>query len=124
MIRVVAFVVGCGAALEEGAPLARPGDAMEGEASFYGRRFHGRRTANGERFDMNAMTAAHRTLPFGTRVRVTDLATGKNVVVRINDRGPFGERGRIIDLSMGAARALGIVHRGRTRVRLEVLSRP
>jgi rare lipoprotein A len=124
MMRVLAFVVGCGAALEEGAPLARPGDAMEGEASFYGRGFHGHRTANGERFDMRAMTAAHRTLPFGTRVRVTDLATGKSIVVRINDRGPFGDRGRIIDLSHGAARALGILRRGRARVRLEVVSTP
>ena len=123
-IPVLAFVIGCGAALEEGPPLARPGDATEGEATYYGRRFHGRRTASGERFDMNAMTAAHRTLPFGTRVRVTDLSTGRNVVVRINDRGPFGDRGRILDLSQGAARALGFLRRGRARVRLEVVSTP
>ena len=121
---VLALAIGCGGALEEGPPLTRPGDTAVGEASYYGRRFHGRRTANGERFDMNAMTAAHRTLPFGTRLRVTDLSTGKSVVVRSNDRGPFGSRGRILDLSQGAARRLGIVSRGHARVRLEVVSVP
>ena len=122
--KVLAMALGCGGALEEGPPLTRPGDTAVGEASYYGRRFHGRRTANGERFDMNAMTAAHRTLPFGTRLRVMDLATGRTVVVRINDRGPFGDRGRILDLSQGAARQLGILSRGHARVRLEVLSLP
>jgi rare lipoprotein A len=88
-----------------------------GTASWYGRRFHGRRTASGERFDMNGLTAAHRTLPFGTQVRVRHLATGREVVVRINDRGP-ASRGRIIDLSMGAARALGVQQRGTFEVQL------
>lgn len=83
-----------------------------GTASWYGKRFHGRRTASGERFDMNGLTAAHRTLPFGTRVRVRSVATGREVVVRINDRGPRS-RQRVIDLSLGAARELGI-HRGGT----------
>lgn len=83
-----------------------------GTASWYGKRFHGKRTASGERFDMNALTAAHRTLPFGTRVRVRHVATGREVVVRINDRGPRS-RQRVIDLSLGAARELGI-HRGGT----------
>lgn len=92
-----------------------------GVASYYGRRFHGRLTANGERFDMNAMTAAHKTLPFGTRVRVTNPRNGKSVVVRINDRGPF-IRGRTIDLSRGAARRVGIIQRGHGRVELDIIS--
>jgi rare lipoprotein A len=78
-----------------------------GKASWYGPGFHGRRTASGEIFNANAMTAAHKTLPFGTMVQVTSNATGRSVVVRINDRGPF-VRGRIIDLSKASARALGV----------------
>jgi rare lipoprotein A len=84
-------------------------------ASFYA---SGHRTASGERFNPDGMTAAHRSLPFGCRVRVTDLATGRSVEVRINDRGPF-IHGRIIDLSRGAARALGISQRGVARVRVD-----
>ncbi|MBX7457190.1 septal ring lytic transglycosylase RlpA family protein [Qipengyuania sp. 1NDH17] len=91
-----------------------------GVASYYGKRFHGRRTANGERFDMHAMTAAHRTLPFGSRVLVTNPSTGKSVVVRINDRGPF-TRGRTIDLSRAAAEEIGIVRRGHGTVELALL---
>ena len=93
-----------------------------GVASYYGKRFHGRRTANGERFNMNAMTAAHKTLPFGTRVRVTNPRNGRTVTVRINDRGPF-IRGRTIDLSRAAARKLGIVSSGHGRVKLDVVAR-
>ena len=91
-----------------------------GVASYYGKRFHGRRTANGERFNMNAMTAAHKKLPFGTRVRVTNAANGKSVVVRINDRGPF-IRGRTIDLSRAAASKIGMISRGHARVKLEIV---
>ena len=91
-----------------------------GVASYYGRRFHGRRTASGERFDMNAYTAAHRTLPFGSMVQVTNPRTGKTVVVRINDRGPFSH-GRTIDLSRAAAEELGIVSRGHGTVDLALL---
>ena len=91
-----------------------------GHASYYGRRFHGRRTANGESFDMHALTAAHRTLPFGSRVRVTNPRTGQSVVVRINDRGPFVS-GRTIDLSRAAAEQVGIVRRGHGSVELELL---
>jgi rare lipoprotein A len=80
---------------------------QEGQASWYGPGFHGRRTASGERFDTNAMTAAHRTLPFGSRVRVVNKRTGDSVVVRINDRGPYA-KGRVIDLSRASAEALGI----------------
>jgi rare lipoprotein A len=78
-----------------------------GKASWYGPGFHGRLTANGERFNTNALTAAHKSLPFGTRVRVTNGRTGRAVVVRINDRGPFVQ-GRVIDLSKAAAKAIGM----------------
>ena len=91
-----------------------------GTASYYGKRFHGRMTANGELFDMNAMTAAHKTLPFGTRVRVTNPVNGKSVVVRINDRGPF-IRGRVIDVSRAAARKLGMIKRGHASVQLDII---
>lgn len=92
-----------------------------GVASFYGKRFHGRRTANGERFNMNAMTAAHKTLPFGTFVRVINPANGRTVIVRINDRGPF-IRGREIDLSRAAAQEIGMIQRGHARVQLDVVA--
>jgi len=91
-----------------------------GSASYYAAKFHGRRTASGERFDMHAMTAAHRTLPFGSKVRVTNTANGKSVVVRINDRGPF-TRGRTIDVSHAAAKQLGLIARGHGTVDLALL---
>jgi len=90
-----------------------------GVASVYGRDFNRKRTASGETFNANGLTAAHRSLPLNTIVRVTDLATGKSVLVRINDRGPYAA-GRIIDLSTKAARTLGMTEDGLTRVRLEV----
>ena len=90
-------------------------DLQRGMASWYGPGFHGRLTANGERFDMNELTAAHKTLPFGTRVLVHNPRTGKEVVVRINDRGPF-IKGRVIDLSKAAAKALGMKGRGHAAV--------
>ena len=89
---------------------ARDSD-QQGKASWYGEQFHGRLTASGERFDLNEMTAAHRTLPFGTRVCVRSAVTGKTVVVRINDRGPFAP-GRVIDLSKAAAKELGMMGLG------------
>ncbi|MEM9500390.1 MAG: septal ring lytic transglycosylase RlpA family protein [Pseudomonadota bacterium] len=92
-----------------------------GVASYYGRRFHGRRTASGERFNMRALTAAHRTLPFGTLVRVTNPSNGRDVTVRINDRGPF-IRGRSIDLSRAAAEQIGMISRGHARVQMEVIA--
>jgi rare lipoprotein A len=98
----------------------RPPSAPAGMASFYGSRHAGRRTANGERFDPRDLTAAHRSLPFGSRVRVTNLENGRSVVVRINDRGPYAQ-GRIIDVSEAAARALGMVDEGIVRVRLDRL---
>ncbi len=93
-----------------------------GRASWYGRRFHGRRTASGETFNAYSHTAAHRSLPFGTRVRVTNLNNGRSVVVRINDRGPYSG-GRIIDLSRAAAEAIGMLRTGTAPVRVEVLGR-
>jgi rare lipoprotein A len=93
----------------------------EGVASWYGIPYHGRQASNGEIYDMYKMTAAHRTLPFETVVRVTNLKNGKSTEVRINDRGPFVE-GRIIDLSLGAARAIDMVGMGIAPVRVEVLS--
>ena len=134
--------VGCGAVRAKGdlpglappdGPIVLTGDAaspdrevesaeVEGKATWYGERYHGRKTANGETFDMNAYTAAHRTLPFNTVVRVVDLKTLKSVVVRINDRGPFGKRRRIIDLAFGAAEELEVVKKGVIPVRLEIIA--
>lgn len=102
---------------------AQMGYVEEGEASYYAASFHGRRTASGEKYDKNALTAAHKTLPFGTYVRVTELSSGRSVVVRVNDRGPY-KAGRIIDLSERAARELGFLAKGITAVRLEVTQAP
>ena len=100
-----------------GGPVLR--ELERGQASWYGPRFHGRRTASGERYDQHAMTAAHKTLPFGTLVRVRSLVTGKEVDVRVTDRGPF-VRGRIIDVSRAAAEALGMMGVGVKQVSLHV----
>ena len=91
-----------------------------GIASYYGARHQGKRTASGERFDKNSLTAAHRQLPFGTRVRVTNLKNNQSCVVRINDRGPH-TRGRLIDLSHEAAEQLGMIRSGTARVRVQAL---
>jgi len=96
-------------------------DLELGEASWYGTRFAGQRTASGERFDPAQLTAAHRTLPFGSRVRVTSERSGDSVVVRINDRGPFNHA-RVIDLSEAAAKAIGIRGHGRGQVRLALVT--
>src|SRR5712691_11671508 len=100
--------------------LAHPQTQQLGIASWYGPGFHGQSTASGEIYNQNALTAAHPTLPLGTRVEVTNLANGKSVQVRINDRGPF-VRGRTIDLSRGAAHKLGMVKPGVSRVRIKPL---
>ena len=94
-----------------------------GIASWYGAPYHNRRGSNGEVYDMHAMTAAHRTLPLGTLVRVTDLKTESSAIVRITDRGPFIE-GRIIDLSQAAAGQIGMIQRGTAEVRIDVLQTP
>ena len=95
----------------------------KGTASWYGSRFHGRRTANGETYDMYAYTAAHPTLPFGSLVRLVNPRTGRSQLVRINDRGPFVDD-REIDVSYGVARRLGITEKGLARVRIELLEVP
>jgi len=109
-LAVTAVVLGCtlgavSAVAEETKPV------QTGAASWYGPGFHGKRTANGERFNTHALTAAHKTLPFGTQLRVTNERTGRSVVVRINDRGPYAH-GRVIDLSKAAADAVGILSVG------------
>ena len=106
-------------------PSAAPklGQTETGEASWYGHPYHGRRAANGEIYDMEKLTAAHRTLPFDTWLRVVNLDNSKTVEVRITDRGPFIE-GRVIDLSHAAARAIDMIGPGVARVRLEVIRTP
>jgi len=96
---------------------------QNGIASWYGHQFNGRKTANGERFDMNAMTAAHRSLPLSCFIRVTNKENGKSVIVRVNDRGPYAGN-RILDLSYGAAKQLGIVNQGMGNVTIERVSAP
>lgn len=125
---LLALMMACGAGAEERNgharrdERARRGDrVLYGKAAWYGAKHHGKKTASGERFDRRKLTAAHRTLPFGTRVRVTNLSNGKSVVVRINDRGPFGKRSRVIDVSEAAARKLGMLSSGVVRVKLEIL---
>jgi rare lipoprotein A (peptidoglycan hydrolase) len=103
-------------------PAPSAGASSRGTASWYGPKFNGHRTASGERYDMGKLTAAHPSLPFGTMVQVTNLENGKQVVVRINDRGPFGRR-RVIDLSLAAARELDMVGPGTARVEVAVLGR-
>lgn len=102
---------------------ASVGQTQSGIASYYHDRFQGRKTASGARYNKNALSAAHKTLPLGTKVEVTDARTGKRVVVRINDRGPF-VKGRVIDLSRAAARKIGLIKKGLTRVKVKVLSLP
>ena len=97
-------------------------EVVQGAASWYGPGFYGRTTANGERFRKGTLTAAHRTLPFGTKVRVTNLSNGRSVVVRINDRGPFRYH-RVIDLAHGAASQLKMMQAGEVPVKLEILSK-
>jgi len=101
--------------------LSANGYDEKGIASWYGKDFHGKKTSNGERYDMHAISAAHPTLPMGTKVRVTNLENGKNMVLRINDRGPF-VKSRLIDLSYAAAKQMGYAAKGTTRVRVQALS--
>jgi peptidoglycan lytic transglycosylase len=128
VVVLAAGLSGCAARQPAAAPASGRGRSLEtrvGLASYYGREFHGRTTASGVRFDMNALVAAHPSYPFGTRVRVTNLANDRSTVVRIVDRGPAAElraEGLLIDLSHKAAETLGFIQQGRTRVRLEVLA--
>ena len=109
IIALLALVTGCASSTSDGL------------ASYYADKYQGRKTANGETFDTTRLTAAHRTLPFGTRVRVTNVVNGKSVIVRVNDRGPF-VAGRVIDLSPAAAKQLDMLRAGTVRVKLEVLT--
>jgi rare lipoprotein A len=120
---LVLGVVACGGANKStttGKPTHTTG-VQEGYATWYGGDLDGGPTASGERFNKRAMTAAHRTLPLQTRVRVTNKRNGRSVIVRINDRGPFGNKSRIIDLSEAAARVIGAIEAGVVPVRLEVI---
>jgi peptidoglycan lytic transglycosylase len=128
IVSLAAGLAGCAARAPAAAP---PGSApriletREGLASYYGREFQGRMTASGSRFDMNAMVAAHPTYPFGTLLRVTNIANGRATNVRIVDRGPASDiraGSVVIDVSRRAAEVLGFLQEGRTRVRLEVLA--
>ena len=133
MVRALPILAACTAlACASAAVRARdtrsaiPVRAQTGLASYYGPGFDGQRTASGELFDQDAMTAAHRTLPFGTIVRVTNLENGRRVKLRVTDRGPYGPnraKGCIIDVSTAAARRLGFLKDGIARVRVQVLRR-
>lgn len=125
LLTITAIVVGCGSipkfGLGGGPKMSNTDkDSYNGIASWYGGKFHGRRTANGEKYNKNGISAAHKTLPFGTVVRVTNHRNGRTLDVRINDRGPFVE-GRIIDLSEGAAKKLDMIRDGVVPVSLQVL---
>lgn len=128
IVSLAACLPGCAARVPVAAPsgsVTRILETREGLASYYGKEFHGRRSASGVRFDMNAMVAAHPSYPFGTLVRVTNLANGRSTSVRILDRGPaprLRADGIVIDLSRRAAEVLGFIQQGRARVRLEVLA--
>lgn len=94
--------------------------STRGEASYYAGFHHGKKTASGERFNMHSLTAAHRTLPLGSKIKVTNLNNGKEVVVRVNDRGPYA-RGRVIDVSLGAAKKLDMIKTGTAKVSIQIL---
>ena len=102
----------------------RAGSRITGIAAYYHDKFHGRTTASGEIYDKTKFTAAHKTLPFGTKVKVINLSNMKTVIVKINDRGPFGDRKRIIDLSRAAAEQLGMIRQGIIEVDVEILEMP
>jgi rare lipoprotein A len=119
----VLLVAGCGGAVAS-SPAPRSGRTFDGRAAFYSDRLVGRPTASGEPYRREALTAAHRTLPFGTRVLVTNLRNGRSVEVRINDRGPFGGGDRVVDLSRRAAEELDMIEAGVVPVEVQVLAGP
>jgi rare lipoprotein A len=131
VVLAVIFVSGCAHHTRANVPAqtsrnvkpARIGTTQVGIASWYGYPYNGRRTASGETYDMEQLTAAHRTLPFNTWLEVTNLSNGKRVDVKVNDRGPFVD-GRVIDLSLHAAREIDIVRQGTAKVRLKVIAPP
>ncbi|MDY7095363.1 MAG: septal ring lytic transglycosylase RlpA family protein, partial [Acidobacteriota bacterium] len=118
---ISSWLAGCSARRPAEGPDRKVVD--RGIASWYGGKFHGRRTANGEVYDMNALTAAHKTLPFGSVVEVVNLDNGRSVTVRINDRGPF-VRGRVIDLSRAAAKKMGLIGPGVAKVEVVLITPP
>lgn len=120
---LITLLLALGIALPSCATALQVGSVKKGQASWYGESHQGNRTASGELFDLHKLTAAHKTLPMGSQVRVTSLSSGRSVVVRINDRGPF-TKGRIIDVSQAAAEQLGFVRKGTDQVRIEVVSIP
>ena len=124
-VAVAVMLAACGSAprqpAKKPAPAAASSGVQYGLATFYGKEQHGGPTASGERFDMHKLTAAHRTLHMGTRVRVTNRKNGRSVEVRINDRGPYGSSQRIIDVSEAAAKVLDMIDAGVVPVKLEVL---
>lgn len=122
MAAAAVILAACAGTTEIASPAEAADYDVTGNASWYGARYHGRLTASGQRYDMNAMTAAHRTLPFGTKVRVVNLSNRRAVVVTINDRGPYAGR-RVIDVSRRAAEILGMVDDGVVRVRVHTLAR-
>ena len=115
----VALLAACGGAQKP--QTGKPSNLQTGYATWYGGELQGGPTASGERFNKNAMTAAHRTLPMGTHVRVTNQNNGRTVILRINDRGPYGNKHRVIDVSEAAARKLGMIEAGVVPVRIEVM---
>jgi len=120
-VAVILFVAyGCATTAPQ--PEVPKVENLHGVASWYGQEFAGRTTANGEIFDPLLLTAAHRTLPFGTLLRVTNVKNGLSVIVRVNDRGPFHAR-RVLDLSEAAAREVGLFRRGRGKVKVELVAR-
>lgn len=124
LVSLTLALVGCAETRRAGGPRMaspEPTKLIVGLASWYGQRHQGRPTASGEAYDMNQLTAAHRTIPFGTRLRVTNVENGRSVVVRVNDRGPHVP-GRILDLSLRAATELGMLGEGVARVEVVVLT--
>ena len=120
---VFSFILTLIFALNLSAFASGTGKTQTGTASWYGSKYHGKRSSNGEIYNKNKMTAAHPSLPFGTEVKVTNLSNNQVVVVRITDRGPFGKH-RIIDLSEAAARKIGMIRSGTAKVTMEILSKP
>jgi len=120
LLLCLALLAGCGALRNTGMP--NMGEIQFGMASWYGEEFHGGITTSGEEYDMHKLTAAHRLLPFGTLVRVTNIKNGRAVIVRVNDRGPW-KPGRVIDLSYAAAKKIGMIQDGVARVRVDIVDK-
>lgn len=120
LLALLLLATGCASSRSKQSTATIPPNSEVGVASYYAHRYHGKRTASGESYNMHQMTAAHPRLSFGSRAKVTNLHNGRSVIVRINDRGPF-VRGRVIDLSFAAARELDMIRRGLARVQVDYL---